>query len=68
MPGVEFAVSFLKRHAKSITPRIFQNIKRTRAAVSPEQINNYFNYLEKSIVGVVQSIGLQNWRCFAKNT
>jgi len=55
MPGVEFALSFLQRHAKSITPRICQNIKRARAAVSPEQINNYFNYLEKSIDGVPPS-------------
>ncbi|XP_060855246.1 uncharacterized protein LOC132932919 [Metopolophium dirhodum] len=55
MPGHEFALSFLKRHAKSITPRICQNIKRARAAVSPEQIDNYFNNLEVSIEGVPSS-------------
>jgi len=55
MPGKEFALSFLKRHAKSITPRICQNIKRARAALSPEQIDNYFNNLEVSIEGVPSS-------------
>ncbi|CAI6374113.1 unnamed protein product [Macrosiphum euphorbiae] len=55
MPGHEFALSFLKRHAKSITPRICQNIKRARAAVSPEQIDNYFNKLEVSIEGIPSS-------------
>ncbi|CAI6355667.1 unnamed protein product [Macrosiphum euphorbiae] len=55
MPGKEFALSFLKRRAKSINPRIFQNIKRARAAVLPEQINNYFDHLEKSIERVPPS-------------
>lgn len=51
MPGREFAYSFLNRHSSVITPRICQNIKKARAAVSPDQIKEYFNHLETSLEG-----------------
>ncbi|XP_013194622.2 uncharacterized protein LOC132903038 [Amyelois transitella] len=51
-PGVGFAESFLKRHCTDISERLSQNIKRSRAAVSPEIIVQYFEELERSLQGV----------------
>ncbi|KAJ2954347.1 hypothetical protein O0L34_g2605 [Tuta absoluta] len=51
-PGVDFVQSFLKRHKQKISQRICENIKRARAAVSPDVIRAYFNELEKSVQGV----------------
>lgn len=52
LPGVNFIHSFLKRHHQEISLRISQNIKRARAAVSPEIIEDYFIQLQNSTVGV----------------
>lgn len=52
MPGVDFVRSFLRRHDSKISMRFGQNIKRSRAAVSPEIIESYFNELEISLQGV----------------
>lgn len=49
MPGREFAEGFLKRHKEQIAERFCQNIKRSRAATSPQIINDYFDNLEDSI-------------------
>lgn len=51
-PGPDFVVSFLKRHKKVLSARLCQNIKRSRAAVSPDTINNYFDELEKELKDV----------------
>jgi hypothetical protein len=50
MPGVEFAGGFLKRHKNKISERYAQNIKRARANVSSESINNYFNELTETLI------------------
>ncbi|CAH2108940.1 unnamed protein product [Euphydryas editha] len=52
MPGPDFMTSFLKRHKNKISSRLSQNIKRSRAAVSPETINEYFGELETSLQGI----------------
>ncbi|KAJ8968978.1 hypothetical protein NQ314_001999 [Rhamnusium bicolor] len=43
--GKNFAYGFLKRHKKKIRTRLCQNSKRSRAAVSPDTINSYFDHL-----------------------
>ncbi|XP_045497433.1 MFS-type transporter clz9-like [Colias croceus] len=52
MPGPDFVQCFLNRHKDKISQRICQNIKRSRAAVSPETITSFFEELEKSLVDV----------------
>ena len=52
LPGPDFLASFLKRHKDQITQRNCQNIKRNRAAVSPESIKDYFKELESSLTGI----------------
>lgn len=52
MPGPDFVECFLKRHRDVISRRISQNIKRARAAVSPEVIENYFIHLKTSLEGI----------------
>lgn len=49
MPGVEFALSFLRRHKDTFSWRLCQNIKRARTEISRENINLYFDKLEKSL-------------------
>lgn len=51
-PGPDFASSFIKRHKNEISQRNCQNIKKHRAAVSPETIQNYFNELQESLNNV----------------
>lgn len=51
-PGKDFAYSFLNRHKKEISEKMCQNIKRNRAAVSPEVLNEYFQRLEKELKDV----------------
>lgn len=51
-PGVDFVQSFLKRHKDKISQRICENIKRVRAAVSPDTIKKYFDELQKTLQGV----------------
>lgn len=55
MPGYEFAYHFMKRHKDSLRTRICQNIKRTRASVSPDDIKKYFDHLEKELKDVSAS-------------
>jgi hypothetical protein len=52
MPGPDFIRSFLTRHKQDISLRLSQNIKRVRAAVSPEKINQYFDELGISVAGI----------------
>ncbi|XP_037045724.1 uncharacterized protein LOC119081087 [Bradysia coprophila] len=52
VPGRDWAYSFLHRHKKEISERLCQNIKRSRAAVSPEVITDYFKLLENELKDV----------------
>lgn len=51
-PGPDFVEGFLKRNHGKISTRICQNIKRSRAAVSPDTLKKYFGELEKSLQDV----------------
>ncbi|KAI5709838.1 hypothetical protein M8J75_003632 [Diaphorina citri] len=55
MPGRDFALSFMKRHEKDLASRLCQNIKRARASVSPEVIDEYFQNLRPTLEGVPHS-------------
>lgn len=55
MPGPDFVASFLSRHKEFLSNRMCQNIKRSRAAVSPDIINSYFDELEKELKDVPPS-------------
>lgn len=50
-PGEQWYQNFLKRH-KGLSCRFSQNIKTSRAEISPEIVNTYFDKLERSLVGV----------------
>lgn len=52
MPGREWAISFVTRHKDVLSFRLWQNIKRCRAAISKETINSYFDNLAISLEGV----------------
>lgn len=56
MPGVDFIDSFLKRNSKDLSKRLGQNIKRSRAAISKDIVNNYFNELEETLKDVDPSM------------
>lgn len=51
-PGPDFVQGFLRRHKDKISQRICENIKRSRAAVSPETIKQYHSELQKTLDGV----------------
>lgn len=51
-PGKEFVFSFLKRHKGVITNRLCENIKRSRASVSKEIIEEYFANLLVTLDGI----------------
>ena len=48
-PSCEWAMSFVLHHKDEITFRTCQNLKRTRASVSHEQITEYFKHLEETL-------------------
>lgn len=48
-PGDDWYSRFLIRHATVLKPRLAENIKRSRAAVSRTIINEYFNNLEVNL-------------------
>jgi hypothetical protein len=50
VPGVEWVVSFMKRH--NFTHRLVSNIKRKRAEVSASDIIKYFRNLERELENV----------------
>lgn len=54
-PGRDFVYSFLNRHKADLSQRLCQNIKRVRAGVSPETINEYFDRLEAELRDVPSS-------------
>lgn len=55
LPGRDFVYGFLKRHSKSLSARMCQNIKRARAAVNADTVNAYFNELERELKDVPPS-------------
>ena len=52
LPGRDFVESFIKRHKEQLAVRMCQNIKRSRAGVTPETINNYFDELTNELKDV----------------
>ncbi|XP_050355616.1 uncharacterized protein LOC126776829 [Nymphalis io] len=54
MPGPDYINAFLKRHTDKITIRLSQNLKRLRATVSSEIIEDYIEELDRSLRGVSQ--------------
>ncbi|XP_046684451.1 MFS-type transporter clz9-like [Homalodisca vitripennis] len=55
LPGKDFVYSFLQRYKAQLSFRMCQNIKRSRAAVTPELINEYFDNLEVELKDVPKS-------------
>ena len=53
-PGIDWSLSFMRRHPE-ITVRFASNIKRKRAAVDVDTINEYFDHLSKELEGVPPS-------------
>ena len=49
MPHCDRVRSFLKRHGDSITQRVCQNIKLSRAGIKPALVNQYFANLKESL-------------------
>lgn len=52
LPGPDWFRSFFSRHSKRLTQRLSQNIKRARAGVDRDIINNYFEELATTIEGI----------------
>lgn len=52
LPGHDWFYGFLKRHKNELSMKKSQNIKRSRAEVDAQQIDEYFTQLEKSMEGV----------------
>lgn len=51
-PGKRWAECFLERHKKKLSQRFCSNIKRVRAAVNEDIINEFFAHLEDEIKDV----------------
>lgn len=51
LPGEDWASAFLRRHKDEISLRKCQNIKRSRAAVSAESVNQFFHHFIKTVEG-----------------
>ncbi|CAH2093066.1 unnamed protein product [Euphydryas editha] len=54
-PGPDFVQNFLQRHKNLISPKVYKNIKRLRAKVSPDTIKECLYELQKSLDGVPSS-------------
>lgn len=52
LPGRDFVYGFLQRHRDELAIRMCQNIKRSRAGITPNIINGYFDELTKELEGV----------------
>lgn len=55
MPGPDFVYSFLERHKNKLSARMCQNIKRSRAAVDEQTINDYFDHLDTELKDIPAS-------------
>lgn len=49
MPGSDWADSLLKRHKSSFSQKVASNIKRNRAAVTPEALLEFYNNVKETI-------------------
>lgn len=52
LPGEDWMQGYLNRNGQRLTVRMAENIKRCRAAVSPQIMNEYFDNLEISLLNV----------------
>ena len=55
MPGKDWAAGFLKRHKSDLSNRLTQNIKVSRAEISPEIVKEYFANLTESMKDIPAS-------------
>lgn len=55
LPGVEWAISVLKRHKNGYGQRLSTNIKRSRATVGRGSLNIYFDNLQSEVENVPPS-------------
>uniref|UniRef100_A0A1B6GCB9 DDE-1 domain-containing protein n=1 Tax=Cuerna arida TaxID=1464854 RepID=A0A1B6GCB9_9HEMI len=55
LPGKDFVYSFLQRYKVELSHRLCQNIKRSRAEISEEVINDYFDNLQTELKDVPAS-------------
>lgn len=51
LPGHEFVIHFKKRHPE-LTERFAGNIKRSRAKINPDTVNEFFDNLETELEGI----------------
>ena len=51
-PGEEWAKLFMRRNSARLSLRMCENIKKNRASVSRDTVNDYFDNLEESLDGV----------------
>lgn len=52
LPGNDWVKGFLKRHCRELTVRLSENIKRARAEVSKEMVEEFFKELETTLENV----------------
>ena len=52
MLGVDFVLSFIYRYKHTLSNMLCQNVKRSRAVVSEETVNSYFNELQETLTVV----------------
>lgn len=52
LPGKKWSYSFIKRYKNQLSQRTTQNIKRSRAEKTTDEMVNYFNNLERSLDGI----------------
>lgn len=55
LPGIDWAISVLKRHKDGYGQRLATNIKRARAAVDRNTLNNYFDNLQREVTDIPAS-------------
>lgn len=55
LPGHDWALSVLKRHKDDFSQRVASNIKKARAKVGPDSINEYFEHLKTEVEGIPPS-------------
>lgn len=55
LPGKDWCANFLDRHKNRLSKRSCKNIKHARAEKSENEINEYFENLERSLEGVPES-------------
>lgn len=55
MPSADWVHNFVKRHKDQLAKRMCQNIKRSRAAVTPEAVNGFFDNLSDTLKDVPPS-------------